>query len=288
MAVRKAGGFATGKVVGVTGGAQGIGREIARVLVDSGAQVVIGDRDVEAARATAAELGRRTLALELDVTSTASFRGFLAAAEEAVGPLDVLVNNAGVMWVGPFDAEPDSATDAMLAVNLRGVIRGVRLAAPAMRERGGGHIVTVASAAARLAPPGEATYAATKHGVLGYLTAVREELRGSGVAVTAVMPVVVDTRLAEGTDAGGAALLQPVDVAEAVASAIRRPRFEVTVPGYVGPLARAVALLPQRVRDAVHRRLVPDQVEAVRGSSARADYESRALGGAAGEERNGH
>ncbi|WP_182358441.1 SDR family oxidoreductase [Tomitella gaofuii] len=288
MVVCKAGGPVSGKAVAVTGGAQGIGREIARLLVESGAWVVIGDRDVDAARSTAAELGPRAVALALDVTSTESFLGFLTGAEDAVGPLDVLVNNAGVMWVGPFDAEPDSATDAMLAVNLRGVIRGVRLAAPAMRERGAGHIVTVASAAARLAPPGEATYAATKHGVLGYLTAVREELRGSGVAITAVMPVVVDTKLAEGTDAGGAALLQPEDVAQAVASAIRRPRFEVTVPGYVGPLARAVALLPQRVRDAVHRRLVPDQVEAVRGSGARADYESRALGGAAGEERNAH
>ncbi|QDQ98769.1 SDR family oxidoreductase [Tomitella fengzijianii] len=282
MVVRAAGGPVAGKVVAVTGGAQGIGREIARVLVDAGARVVIGDKDLEAAQAAADELGGGTVALALDVASTASFRGFLSAAEQSQGPLDVLVNNAGVMWVGPFDEEPDTATDAMLAVNLHGVIRGVRLAAPAMRKRGGGQIVTVASAASRLAPPGEATYAATKHGVLGYLTAVREELRGSGVAITAVMPVVVDTTLAAGTDAGGAALLRPEHVAEAVASAIRRPRFEVTVPGYVGPLARAGLLLPQRLRDAVLRRMVPDQVRAVRGSNTRAGYESRALGGAPG------
>lgn len=268
-----------GRVIAVTGGAQGIGREIARQLAAAGAQVVIGDLDVSAARATAEALGERVHALELDVTSDASFRAFLDGVGSDVGPLGVLVNNAGVMWVGPFDEEPAGATDAMLAVNLRGVIRGVRLAAPAMRSRGGGHIVTVASAAAKLAPPGESTYAATKHGVLGYLTGVREELRGSGVRLTAVMPGVVDTELAAGTQSGAATMLQPADVAAAVVGAIARPRFEVTVPAYLGPLARLVGLLPQRLRDAALRRMVPDQIEATRDSSRRAEYESRIAGG---------
>lgn len=274
MAARASGRVA-GSAVAVTGGAQGIGREIARQLAEAGARVVIGDRDVEAARATAEEIG--AWALPLDVTDTASFRAFLDGAQEALGPLDVLVNNAGVMWVGPFEEEPDAATAAMLAVNLHGVIRGVRLAAPAMRERGRGHIVTVASAAARLAPPGESTYAATKHGVLGYLTGVREELRGSGVRLTAIMPGVVDTALAAGTASGAARLLRPSDVAAAVVGAVQRPRFEVTVPGYIGPLARAAALLPQGLRDAVLRRMVPNQVAATRGRTERAAYEAGAL-----------
>lgn len=267
----------SGHLVAVTGGAHGIGRAIAASLAAAGAQVAIGDRDLDAVTATAAELGSTVHGLPLDVTDTASFRGFLTATESRFGQIDVLVNNAGVMWAGRFDEEPDSATQRMLDVNLHGVIRGVRLAAPGMRARGRGHIVTIASAAARLSPPGESTYAATKHGTLGYLTGVREELRGSGVQLSVIMPAVVDTELATGTATGAARLLQPSDVARAVVRVIERPRFEVTVPGYVGPLSRIVEALPQRARDLVSRRLVPDQVAATHGSSTRARYESQLL-----------
>jgi NADP-dependent 3-hydroxy acid dehydrogenase YdfG len=265
----------TGRVVAVTGGARGIGREIARQLAATGARVAIGDRDVEAVRSTAAEL--RVEGFELDVTDSGSFQAFLTAAESRWGPIDVLVCNAGVMWVGPFDQEPESATHRMLEVNLHGVIRGVRLAAPAMRARGRGHIVAVASAAAKLSPPGESSYAATKHGVFGYLAGVREELHGSGVQLSVIMPGVVDTELAVGTATGAARLLQPSDVARAVLRTIERPRFEVTIPGYIGPLTRIVALLPQRLRDFVLRHMVPNQIEATRGSSVRTGYESQSV-----------
>lgn len=273
-------------MVAVTGGARGIGREIARQLAAAGVRVAIGDRDADAAAATAAELGQAVQGFALDVTDTASFREFLAATESQLGPIDVLVNNAGVMWVGAFDTEPESATQRMLDINLHGVIRGVRLAAPAMAARGRGHIVTIASAAARLSPPGESTYAATKHGVLGYLTGVREELRGSGVQLSVIMPAVVDTELAVGTATGAAKLLQPADVAHAVLHVIARPRFEVTVPRYVGPLSRVVEVLPQRVRDLALRRLVPNQVAATQESSARTRYESQLLAPADTENSN--
>lgn len=259
-----------GRVVAVTGGARGIGREIARQLAAAGAHVAIGDRGGDAAQLPGTVRG-----FDLDVTDSASFRSFLTAVESSWGPLDVLVNNAGVMWVGPFDEEPESATQRMLDVNLGGVIRGVRLAAPAMRARGRGHIVTIASAAARLSPPGESTYAATKHGVLGYLVGVREELRGSGITLSVIMPGVVDTELATGTATGAARLLQPADVARAVVRTIERPRFEVTIPGYVGPLTRGVALLPQRIRDRILRHMVPDQIAATRGSRARESQTDR-------------
>ncbi len=83
-------------------------------------------------------------------------------------PLDALVNNAGVMWVGPFDEEPEAAARRMMEVNFFGVVRGTRLVLPAMRARRSGHVVTVASVASHIAPAGEATYAATKHAVLGW------------------------------------------------------------------------------------------------------------------------
>jgi short-subunit dehydrogenase len=179
------------------------------------------------------------------------------------------------MWVGPFDREPETARRRQFDVNVHGVINGVSLAAPAMRSRGAGHIVTVASAASKLAPPGESSYAATKHAVLGYLSGVRAELRGSGVELSVIMPTVVDTELATGTHPGAVALLQPADVARAVVRTIAHPRFEVTVPRYIGPLLRVVNVLPAALRDRVLHGMVPDQVAAVRDSSSRTDYEHK-------------
>ncbi|MGF0318818.1 SDR family oxidoreductase [Nocardia fluminea] len=268
----------TGQVVAVTGGARGIGREIAAQLARAGARVAIGDVDAAAAYATAAELGANVRGYGLDVADRASFAAFLAAVEREWGPLDVLVNNAGVMWVGPFDREPETARRRQFDVNVHGVINGVSLAAPAMRSRGAGHIVTVASAASKLAPPGESSYAATKHAVLGYLSGVRAELRGSGVELSVIMPTVVDTELATGTHTGAVALLQPADVARAVVRTIERPRFEVTVPRYIGPLLRAVNVLPAALRDRVLLGMVPDQVAAVQDSSSRTDYEHKVCG----------
>ncbi|MFM9379210.1 SDR family oxidoreductase [Gordonia sp. VNK21] len=266
-----------GLVVAVTGGGAGIGRRIAEHAARAGAIVAVGDRDEQSARDTASALGASARGYPLDVTDEASFRGFLDAVAADLGPIDVLVNNAGVMWVGAFDTEPEQATEAMFAVNVLGVIRGVRLAAPRMRERGRGHIVTIASAASKLAPPGEASYAATKHAVAGYLTGVREELHATGVQISMIMPGVVDTELASGTATGAAKLLSPDQVAQAVVKVIRAPRFVTTVPGYIGPLVAVSGLLPQRIRDRLMRAMVPDQVAASAGAD-RSDYQKRALG----------
>ncbi|MEJ9080644.1 SDR family NAD(P)-dependent oxidoreductase [Gordonia malaquae] len=261
-----------GLAIAVTGAARGIGLATARRLAAGGARVAIGDLDADSATAAASTVtGAR--GYQLDVTDDESFAAFLAAVAADMGPIDVLVNNAGVMWVGPFDEEPTTASEAMVAVNLLGVIRGVRLAAPTMRTRGHGQIVTVASSASRLAPPGMSTYAATKHGVLGYLTGVREELRRSGVTVTVVMPTVVDTELATGAATGSVALLQPDDVADAVFEAVGTRRFHVWVPGKISPLIAFSGILPQPLRDRMMRFAVPDQVEAVSGSTARDAYQ---------------
>lgn len=270
----KRSGTTRGKIVAVTGGARGIGKALAAQFTAAGARVAIGDRDLEAAEDTAAELGVH--AFGLDVTDPDSFAGFLSAVRGELGPIDVLVNNAGIMWVGAFDEEPDPATRAQLDVNLLGVINGIKTTAPAMREAERGHLITVASAASILPTPGEATYAATKHGVLGYLKAVRAEMRGSGVHFSVVMPVVVDTVLAAGTGTGAGPLLRPDDVAAAVVAAVGRPRFEITVPGFIGPVARLAGLLPQPVRDRVFAVMVPDQVAQVR-ADARAGYEQSAF-----------
>lgn len=263
-----------GRVVAVTGAGRGIGERIAVRLAGAGARVAVGDLDEAAAARVAAGLGGDHLGTALDVTSTESFAGFLEVTEQTLGPVDVLVNNAGVMWVGPFAQEPEATLRRQVEVNLLGVMRGVRLAAPAMVERGSGHIVTIASTASVLATPGEASYAATKHAVLGYLKAVREELHGSGVEITAVLPAVVDTALAAGTATGAARRLSPDQVARTVLDVLARPRFEVSIPRYVDPLTRAVSVLPRPARDALTRRLVPDQLRQS-DPAARADYQSR-------------
>ncbi|WP_442921910.1 SDR family oxidoreductase [Microbacterium sp. CH12i] len=263
-----------GRVVAITGGANGIGRETAALLVDAGARVAIGDYGGDAARRAAKDLGRSVVGFNLDVTDSESFAAFVASVESECGPIDILVNSAGVMWVGSFEDEPEIAARRQLDVNLLGVIHSVKLLAPRMRARGAGRIITIASAASILPTPGEATYAASKHGVLGYLKAVRAELRKTGVQLAVIMPTVVDTALAAGTSTGSAAMLQPADIARAVLRTIARPRFEVTVPGYVGVAYRIVSLLPQRLRDAVLGRMVPDQVASV-DRQARSGYEGK-------------
>lgn len=267
-----------GLSVAVTGGARGIGLAIARGLSARGARVAIGDLDAAAVATAAERLPRDGIGVPLDVTDGASFEAFLDAAGAAHGPLDVLVNNAGIMWVGPFAEEREATAQAQFGVNLHGTVRGMKLAIPRMLARGKGQIVNVASAASKVAPAGEATYAATKHAVYGYSAAVRAELRDTPIEISVVMPAVVETELARGTSAGRVKRLAPEDVADAVVKAVEKPRFDVFVPANIAYLTRFVAVLPPRARDWVTARLVPDQLQ-LTDREARRAYEDEAMGG---------
>lgn len=269
----------TGRVIAVTGAGRGIGRAIAARLAAAGAAVAIGDLDAEVAKETAGAIGAhpggRLLGLPLDVTDTPSFEDFLRTVETQLGPIDVLINNAGIMWVGPFEEEPEEAALRQFDVNVHGVLRGMKLVIPGMRNRGRGHVVNIASAASKVAPAGEATYAATKHAIHGYSTAVRAELRSSGVHVSLVMPGVVDTELAVGTATGPTRRLTTDQVATVVLDVVLRPRFEVFIPRQVAALTWLAALLPGPARDVLHRLLVPNQLAALSDRSVRAAYEQR-------------
>jgi short-subunit dehydrogenase len=258
--------------IAITGAARGIGEAIARELASRGHSLLLGDLDASVVE-LAASLGG--VGAVLDVTDQASYEAWLAL----VPSVDVLVNNAGVMWVGPYDEEPSVVAERQFAVNFHGVVRGTQLVLPAMRARRSGLVVTVASLASYIAPVGEATYAATKHAVHGWMKSVRLELAGSGVQLCLVLPTVVETELAAGTSSGAVPMLSPTDVAAAVARVIAKPRFETYVPGRVSALTRLLALLPQRGKDAMYARMVPDQVTGT-DRAARVDYESRRLPGA--------
>ncbi|MGO2523925.1 MAG: SDR family NAD(P)-dependent oxidoreductase, partial [Brevibacterium aurantiacum] len=208
----------------------------------------------------------------LDVSDPECLNAFLTEVTHELGPIDIFVSNAGIMWVGPFAEESNAVARAQIEVNLLGVINGIKAAAPAMVARGGGHLITVASAGSILPTPGEATYAATKHGVLGYLKAIRAELRGKGVRITSIMPGVVDTALAAGTSSGAAKLLTPAEVARSVVKSALRPRFEITVPGFIGPAVKVANLLPLAIRDRLFGAMVPNQLLARKNQ--RQDYEA--------------
>jgi len=266
----------TGKIVAITGGARGIGHALALALAREGALVAIGDLDGEQSAAAAARLGPRAVGLALDVTDRAGFTAFLDAVERRLGPLDVLVNNAGIMPLQRLEDESDASVTRQLEINLHAVIHGTREAMLRMRPRGSGQIVNVASLAGRAAAPGLATYVATKHGVIGFSEAVRAELRGSGVAVTVVMPGFAHTELAAGVpNLRGVKKVTPEEIAAATVAAMKAERFDVFVPARLGPLVAFGAILPRSWREAVMRAM---NANAVVGSDrgARAAYEARA------------
>ena len=274
----------TGKVVVITGGGQGIGAATAAALTRLGTRVVIGDLDQVRAEKTAAELGAD--ALPLDVTDTRGFTAFLDEVEHRFGPIDVLINNAGIMPLGLLEEEDDATTRRQLEINVHAVLHGTREAAKRMRPRASGHIVNVASFAGKAGLPGAATYCATKHAVVGLSEAVHLELRGSGVNVSCVMPGIVRTELASGlAEAKFFKSVRAEDVADAIAAALVRPRFEVFVPRSLGTMGKLTRLLPRRAGEAVARALKADRILASAAhSSARADYEARAAQSAPGAE----
>lgn len=267
-----------GAAVAVTGGGNGIGRAIALHMARAGARVAIGDIDVAAAETVAQQIGGDAFAVALDVADREQFAAFLDAAEERHGPLRIMVNNAGVDWVGPFDQEPDEISRRELDINLYGTILGSKLALARMLPRRAGHLINVSSGVGRLPLPGSATYAATKHGVVGLTESLRLEYRGSGLAFSIVQPSQVETAMLDGQGRPRALpIVTPDDVAVAVLDAARRRRFEVWVPRSQGASAKLAAILPRRVRELAFRVVGLPRIAGDLDVEARRAYHERAF-----------
>jgi NAD(P)-dependent dehydrogenase (short-subunit alcohol dehydrogenase family) len=266
-----------GKVIAITGGARGIGLATATELARLGANVATGDIDEVALKESATRLGLTTFG-RLDVTDRESFATFLDHVESELGPIDVLVNNAGIMPTGRLIDEPAAVTRRIIDINILGVINGSKLAAQRMVPRGKGHVINVASLAGELYTPGLATYCASKYAVVGFTDAARVEHRGTGVNFSLMMPSFVNTELTAGTHGvRGMKNAEPEDIAAGIVGLICKPKSRMRVTKLAGALAAAQKFMPRTIAEGLTRALGGEKVflDDV-DTDKRREYEDRA------------
>ncbi|GAA3942745.1 SDR family oxidoreductase [Actinomadura viridis] len=262
------------KVIAITGAARGIGFATARALKAKGATVVIGDIDETAAKEAGERLG--LAAFPVDVTSRESFAAFLGKVEEEAGPLDVLINNAGIMPIGPVTDESDADARRCMDINVHGVMLGTKLALERMLPRGTGHVINIASLAGVLFTPGLALYNASKAAVIAFTEATRLEVQDRGVHVSAVLPTFTNTDLVAGTRSPkGQRNCEPEDIAAAVVELVGRPRPQAVVPRKLAAQVRMGGLFPEKVKQAISRRYGLDKIFLEYDPEARKAYDAR-------------
>jgi NAD(P)-dependent dehydrogenase (short-subunit alcohol dehydrogenase family) len=238
----------------ITGAGRGLGLEIAKALAARGLTVHITDVDEGAAAAAATELGEPAFFSALDVRDPEASRAMATTTVERCGSLDVWVNNAGVLFTGRVWEHDADARRLLFEVNTLGTINGTLAALEPMRAARRGHVINIVSLAGLGAPPGEAMYAATKHGALGFSVGALADLRRDGlkdVHVSAVCPDGIWTpMIADKLDDEDAApsfsgtLLRAEDVAPKVAALLDRPRPVLAIPRWRGAFVRLLAAFP--------------------------------------------
>ena len=244
-----------GKTVAITGAARGIGYATAEALLKRGARVVIGDRDVALQESSVAKLTNlgSVSGYPLDVTDRESFATFLDKARtDGGGHIDVLINNAGVMPIGPFLEQSEQSIRSSIEVNLYGVIAGCQLALPDMVARRRGHIINIASLSGVIPVPGQVVYVGAKFGVVGLSAALADEMAPHGVHVSVVM------------------------IADAVVKTLDKPKTHVAVPPFLRFTAQAAQMLGPRGRRWMNKKLGLDSVFLEFDTTQRQSYEQRA------------
>lgn len=228
-----------GRVAIVTGCSRGIGVALAQALARKGAHLSISARsadDLERVRADLERLGVRAIATVGDITDEAHRRELVARTETELGPIDLLVNNAGIEDVRRFEATAPESLERVIDVNLMAPMLMTRAVVPAMLARRRGHVVNIASAAGKLGPPYMASYSASKHGLVGFTQSLHCEYRGSGVGFSVVCPAfVTDIGMYSRWEAAGirssrlAGTCTPEQVVKATLRCIERNRPEATI-----------------------------------------------------------
>jgi NAD(P)-dependent dehydrogenase (short-subunit alcohol dehydrogenase family) len=239
----------------ITGAGSGLGRAIAIDLAGRGFQVTAADVDAEAALLTAEEIGAGASATTLDVCDEAACRAAVDAVVGRSGGLDVWVNNAGVLHPGRTWEQPEPLRRTMIEVNTLGTMNGTVAALEAMIATRRGHVINVISLAGLVAPPGEVSYAASKHAALAFTLGTLFDLRGAGVdgvEVSALCPDGIWTPMLEDSledpdvaPSFSGRLLTAGQVAREVGRLIERPRPLAIVPRWRGPLLRLYGALPR-------------------------------------------
>jgi clavulanate-9-aldehyde reducatase len=228
-----------GKVVAITGASSGIGEATALACVEAGAKVALAARRTDRIEDLAQRIrdgGGEAVAIATDVADEASARAFVEGAREQLGGLHGLVNNAGVMLLGPVEGADTDQWRTMVDVNCLGLLYCTHAALPIMREEGAGHIVNVSSVAGRVASLGSAVYNLTKWGVVGFSEGLRQEALHANVRVTIIEPGFVETEL-QGHNEGNPIVMEAIDkmreqmdplqasdIADAIAYALTRPQ----------------------------------------------------------------
>lgn len=272
-----------GAVALVTGGARGIGLAIARELLSHGAKVAIADLDGTQAERSAAELpvgptGLIVRGFGADVGDRASYARLVAAVTEQLGPIDIVVNNAGVMPIGSLSEEDPAVAEATMRVNFWAHHHSFQILAPLMVARGRGHFINVTSAAGMIHSPGLATYVASKHAATGFARSAREELAGTGVTLSAVLPSAVRTELVDGIPFRfweRWAIVRPKRIATVAVGTLRARPAMVGAPRGLIPLLRLYPLIPEAIWLLGRRIVGADRTTGPIDRKARAEYDAR-------------
>lgn len=234
-----------GRVAVVTGGGTGLGKGIATGLAQAGALVILAGRRQDVVEQATAEIragGGRAEGVALDVTRFSELPAFFETVSSRHGALDILVNNAGVGLGGDFLSTSIEDWQWVIGINLMGVVHGCKLFAPAMVERGHGHIVNIASAAGYYAAPDMTAYSASKHAVMGLSESLRAELAPRGIGVSAICPGIINTNIvASGRMRGSTGAAQ-----DKIAALYRRRNYgpELVADAIVGAIEHNRAVTP--------------------------------------------
>jgi 3-oxoacyl-[acyl-carrier protein] reductase len=201
----------TGKTAFVTGSTRGIGLAIAHAFYGAGAKVAVVGRDAERAKSVAAELGDRATGVGCDVAVAEQVEAAITAAEAALGPVDILVNNAGLTRDNVLLRLTDADWDAVLDANLKGAFHTTRVAIKGMMKRRSGRIINVTSVVGLSGNKGQANYAASKAGLIGFTKSVAKEYAGRGILANCIAPGYIETDMTSGLpEAAKATLLQGI------------------------------------------------------------------------------